>query len=42
VRIVDDHDRVLGKPVARLGERQDGVRGLPAKLLSPAAQLATN
>ena len=42
VRILDYHDRILGKPVARLRERQDGMRGVSAKLLSPSAQLATN
>ena len=42
MRILDDHHRILGRPVTRLRERQDGVRGLSAKLLSPAGQLATN
>jgi hypothetical protein len=42
VRILDYHDRILGKPVARLRERQDGVQGLSAKLLFPAVQVATN
>ena len=41
VRILDYHDRILRQPVTRLRERQDGVRGFSAKLLSPSAQLAT-
>ena len=35
VRILNHHDRILGKPVARLRERQHGVRGIRGKAVVP-------